>query len=105
MTTDAWSLEVARGPDAGRRYALGRGAVVLGNALGGEPGIDLSELERGSPRKMAARQARIEVADGSLSIRDLDSPGGSFVNRQRLLAGAARPLGEGDVIQLGGVQL
>ncbi|MDB5353239.1 MAG: hypothetical protein JWN86_4486 [Planctomycetota bacterium] len=102
---DAWSLEVVRGPDAGRSYALGSGAVVLGNALDGEPGIDLSDQERTAPRKMAARQARIDITNGSATLRDLDSPGGTFVNRQRVLPGEGRSLQAGDVIQLGGVQL
>src|SRR4051794_25077897 len=107
MTTDTasdtWALEIVRGPDAGRRYTLGAGAVVLGNALNGEPGIDLSDQERASPRRMAARQAKVEVTYGSVTLRDLDSPGGTFVNRQRVLPGEGRPLHVGDVIQLGGV--
>ena len=36
---------------------------------------------------------------------DLESPGGTFVNQQRLLSGQPRKLSPGDVIQLGGVQL
>src|SRR5690606_18719067 len=39
------------------------------------------------------------------TIRDLDSPGGTFVNRRRLLPGVSLPLSDGDLIQLGGVQL
>ena len=103
--TDAWSLEVVRGPDAGRRYALGSGTVILGNALDGEPGIDLSDQETTAPRKMAAKQARIDVANGFLTLRDLNSPGGTFINRQRVLPGEGRSLQVGDLIQLGGVQL
>ncbi len=100
-----WGLEVVRGRDVGHRYALSGMATVLGNALGGMPGIDLSGQEGTSPRRMAPRQAQIEANNGSLAIRDLDSPGGTFVNRQRILPGQARPLADGDVIQLGGVQL
>ena len=40
-----------------------------------------------------------------LTIRDLESPGGTFVNQQRLLSGQARRLQPGDVVQLGSVQL
>ncbi len=54
---------------------------------------------------MAARQSQLEISGGGVVIRDLDSPGGTFVNRQRVLSGQARTLSEGDVIQLGGVQL
>ena len=68
-------------------------------------GFDLADQESDSPRRMAGRHACITAAGDALSIRDLESPGGTFVNRQRLLAGQARPLQPGDLIQLGGVQL
>jgi FHA domain len=100
-----WSLEVIRGRVTGREYALKPGEIVLGNALNGAPGLDLVEQEGNSPRKMAARQAAVAASGADLTIRDLDSPGGTFVNQQRLLAGQARRLVGGDVIQLGSVQL
>jgi hypothetical protein len=103
--TSDWSLEVIRGRDVGRVYDVDGAEVLLGNDLGLEPGIDLADQEGNAPRRMAARQARIERTAQGLSLRDLDSPGGTFVNRQRVLSGQARPLQEGDVIQVGGVQL
>ena len=103
--SQAWSLEVVRGKDVGRRFALNGGPMILGNALGSDPGIDLSSQEGNAPRRMAARQAELDCSGASLVLRDLDSPGGTFVNRQRLLPGQARALQSGDVIQLGGVQL
>jgi len=102
---EPWSLEVVRGAGVGRRFALAGGTVVLGNALDGVPGIDLSPLEATSPRKMAGRQAQIHVVNGSLSLRDLGSPGGTFVDRRRVPPNSDLPLKVGDVIQLGGVQL
>jgi hypothetical protein len=54
---------------------------------------------------MAGRQAAVMSRGDALEIRDMESPGGTFVNRQRLLAGQARILQPGDLIQLGGVQL
>ena len=54
---------------------------------------------------MAARQAVITVTGQELGIRDHDSPGGTFVNQQRLLSGQSRRLQTGDVIQLGSVHL
>src|SRR6516162_7109519 len=100
-----WSLAVVRGRDVGRAYALAAGETILGNALDGQSGLDLSDQEGGSPRRMAARHAAITLTGQEPAIRDLDSPGGTFVNRQRLLAGQSRRLQAGDVIQLGGVQL
>jgi hypothetical protein len=100
-----WALEVVRGRDPGRRYPLDGVSFVLGNAPNGTPGIDLSDQEGSSPRKMAGRQVQLDLGVGGIVLRDLDSPGGTFVNLQRVLAGQARPLQAGDVIQLGGVQL
>ncbi len=82
-----------------------RGETVVGNALNGQAGLDLREQEGDSPRRMAARHAAFECSGQDLSIRDLESPGGTFVNQQRLLSGQPRKLSPGDVIQLGGVQL
>src|SRR5262245_60658290 len=100
-----WELEVVRGREVGRRHPLDQGEIVLGNALEGARGIDLACQEASSPRRMAGRQASLTVSGESLIIRDLESPGGTFVNRQRLLAGQARSLQPGDILQLGGVQL
>jgi hypothetical protein len=100
-----WSLEVVRGRDVGLVYDLRVAETILGNSLNGEQGLDLREQEGNSPRRMAARQASMVVTGQELAIRDLDSPGGTFVNRQRLLPGQSRRLQAGDVIQLGSVQL
>jgi hypothetical protein len=105
MGKASWGLEVVKGREVGRVFALGDGPTVLGNDLQGVAGLDLAAAEGASPRRMAARQAEIVGTDGGLSLRDLDSPGGSFVNRQRLLAGQTRRLEPGDLIQVGGVQL
>jgi hypothetical protein len=96
---------VVRGRALGHQYVLEPGETVVGNALNGAKGLDLADQEGTSPRKMAARQAALTSAAGELTIRDLDSPGGTFVNQQRLLAGQTRRLVPGDVIQLGGVQI
>ncbi len=57
----AWSLEVVRGRQAGRAYTLGPGETVVGNALNGQPGVDLKDQEGDSPRRMAGRHARARV--------------------------------------------
>jgi hypothetical protein len=100
-----WSLEVVRGRTIAHQFALGAGEIVVGNDLGGMHGLDLADQEGSSPRKMAARHAVIVSTNQDLTVRDLDSPGGTFVNQQRLLTGQSRRLVVGDVIQLGGVQL
>ena len=103
--SNCWSLEVVRGRVSGHRYVLEPGETVVGNALNGTKGVDLAEQEGNSPRKMAGRQAALTSTSQELTIRDLESPGGTFVNQQRLLAGQTRRLVPGDVIQLGSVQV
>jgi hypothetical protein len=100
----AWSLEVVRGRKMGASYSLGAGETTIGNALAGARGLDVSEQEGDTPRRMEGRHAVLNATGPELTIRDLDSPGGTFVNRQRLLAGQTRRLQPGDVIQLGSVQ-
>jgi len=105
MSDNGWSLEVVRGREVGRAYPVRPGEVVLGNALNGAAGLDLVLQEGDTNRRMAARQARLDCSARRLVLRDLASPGGTFVNRQRLPPGQSRALEPGDVIQLGGVQL
>jgi len=105
MNSKAWSLEIVRGRETGRVYALQAGETTLGNALNGSRGIDLAMHEGEGPRRMSARHAALDCSTNGLILRDLDSPGGTFVNRQRILSGQAKSLQAGDLIQLGGVQL
>src|SRR3954469_14347678 len=102
MSGNGWALEIVRGRESGRVYALGGGETMLGNALNGGPGLDLSAHEGDSPRRMAARQAQLELTPQGPTVRDLDSPGGTFVNRQRLLPGQDRLLQAGQLLQLCG---
>jgi FHA domain len=100
-----WSLEVVRGRVVGQHYALDSGETIVGNSIKGEHGLDLVDQEGSSPRKMAGRHAALTCNGQELTIRDLETPGGTFVNQQRLLAGQTRRLVPGDVIQLGSVQV
>ena len=100
-----WGLEVVRGVEPGRVFPIDGASSALGNRLNDAPGIDLGGQEGSSPRRMAARHALLEDSAAGLSLRDLASPGGTFVNRQRLLSDQSRVLQVGDVIQLGSVQL
>ena len=105
---DGWALEVVRGREPGRVFPLvgSLEEIVLGNAPADARGIDLASQEgENPPRRMAPRHASLAWSGAGIALRDLESPGGTFLNRQRILPGQARPLAEGDVIQLGGVQL
>jgi len=100
-----FAFEVVRGRSVGQRYAFPAEGFVVGNAPGGGPAINLEEQEGASPRRMAGRQIEVKARGGQVEVRDLDSPGGTFVNRRRLLPNTAATLGVGDLLQLGGVQL
>ena len=105
---DPWTLEVVRGRRVGQRYPVAAGAVILGSSTAGTIGervLSLADQEGSSPRKMAARHVALEVGPDGLSLTDLDTPGGTFVNNRRLLPGKAATLAAGDLIQLGAVQL
>jgi hypothetical protein len=99
---------VVRGREPGRVFALAGSPdeIVLGNAPADPRGINLAGQESDNAlRKMAPRHASLAWSVAGVALRDLESPGGTFVNRQRILPGQARALAEGDLIQLGGVQL
>ncbi|MDG3005560.1 FHA domain-containing protein [Paludisphaera mucosa] len=104
-TKTRWILEVSKGREPGRRYSLDHGETTIGNAPWSAAYLSLADQEGESPRRMATKQAALVLGDDRLSIRDLDSPGGTFVNRQRLFTNQERALAAGDVIQVGAVQL
>jgi hypothetical protein len=106
-----WSLEVIRGAEPGRRYALEGSRIVLG---GGEPpsgeepgtiGLTPPTGAAAAARPLAPRHAVLEHRHGTWVIRDLETETGTVVNRQRLVPGSARALAAGDLIDLGGVRL
>ena len=104
----AWTLEVVRGFRTGQRYPLLGDAVTLGNAAptgNSTAFLHLADQEGASPRKMAGQHAALSWSAGLWVVRDLETPGGTFVNQRRVLSGSAVPLAEGDLLQLGSVQL
>lgn len=104
-TKTRWILEVAKGREPGRRYSLDGGETTLGNGPWAPSFLSLADQETDGPRRMAPRQAALTLSGDGLSIRDLESPGGTFVNRQRLFTNQERALAPGDVVQVGAIQL
>src|SRR6516165_6364732 len=90
-------LRVSEGKDrdallaVGTELLIGREAPEEAGRLGNDPKI--------SRRHAAVRRA----ADGTLTIEDLGSANGTFVNGERI--GAPRELAVGDVIRLGGTAM
>jgi hypothetical protein len=98
-------LVVLRGQRINVEYPLYEGDNYLGRADEKAVDIDLEDQEP-SDRIWSSRQhALITLEGGLLTIEDLNSTNGTFVNRLRVHPGQKRPLQVNDVIQIGTVQL
>jgi pSer/pThr/pTyr-binding forkhead associated (FHA) protein len=85
-----WALTVESGPQAGLTYVLGPGNTVAGR--GGECAIFLADVT------VSREHARFSVDSGGLSVTDLASTNGTYVNGTRHEAGK---LTEGDELMIG----
>jgi pSer/pThr/pTyr-binding forkhead associated (FHA) protein len=86
----AWALTVETGPQKGLTYVLGPGNTVAGR--GGACGIFLADVT------VSREHARFSVDANGLSMTDLGSTNGTYVNGLRRDAGK---LSEGDEIMIG----
>lgn len=86
----AWALTVETGPQAGLTYVLGPGNTVAGR--GGECAIFLADVT------VSREHARFSVDASGLSVTDLASTNGTYVNGSRHEAGK---LSEGDELMIG----
>jgi pSer/pThr/pTyr-binding forkhead associated (FHA) protein len=91
------SLEVIEGPDAGKQIALDRPIVI-----GRDPSSDLV-LEDG---EVSGQHARLTPSpDGSVTLEDLDSANGTFVNHNELMGPAHLDPGDELLIGVSVIQL
>jgi hypothetical protein len=98
-------LVVLRGLRVSAEYRIYEGPNYIGRQDEKPVDIDLEEQEA-SDRVWASRQhAVVTLTNGLLTIEDLNSLNGTFVNRARVHPNQPRTLTEGDVIQIGTVQL
>ena len=86
---EAVRLRVLKGPDAGQRFSLA-GTIVLGR----DPDCDIVLRDE----QVSRRHLELAVDDGTVSIRDLGSANGTYVND--VLAGVT-VLRQGDRVQVG----
>ncbi|HZU38566.1 MAG TPA: FHA domain-containing protein [Gemmataceae bacterium] len=98
-------LVVMRGLKIGVEYPLYDGLNFVGRADEKPVDIDLEDQEPPDRIWSSRQHALISYEGGSLSIEDLNSSNGTFVNRQRIYPGQKRPLNVNDVIQIGTVQM
>jgi hypothetical protein len=98
-------LVVLRGQKRNAEYPLFEGSNFVGRADEKPVDVDLEDQEPPDRVWSSRQHACIHFEEGQLSIEDLNSSNGTFVNRARIYPGAKKPLNVNDVIQIGNVQL
>lgn len=86
----SWALTIEGGPQTGLTYVLGPGNTVAGRS--GEAEIFLADVT------VSREHARFSVDSRGLSVADLGSTNGTYVNGRRHEAGM---LNEGDELMIG----
>jgi len=98
-------LVVTRGLRPNWEYRIFEGRTILGRADEQPVDVDLQPLEPEDRIWSSRQHAAITCERGVLTIEDLNSTNGTYLNRTRVPPGEKRPLRAGDTIQIGEVQL
>ena len=100
-------LLVQRGLKVGEEYNIFPGDNYIGRADEKPVDVDLT-FQEPEDRVWCSRQHALMVYDdatGSLTIEDLNSSNGTFVNRERVYPGQPRQLYVGNTVQIGTVHM
>ncbi|MFQ3649601.1 MAG: FHA domain-containing protein [Gemmataceae bacterium] len=98
-------LQVLRGQKRNVEYPLYEGLNYIGRADEKPVDIDLEEQEPPDRIWCSRQHAVITFEGNSLTIEDLNSANGTYVNRTRVYPGQQKPLAVNDIVQIGNVQL
>ena len=98
-------LVVLRGMKIGAEYPLYEGRNVLGRFADKPVDIDLVSQESVEQIWCSRQHAVVLFEKGNVSIEDLNSLNGTWLNGARVHAGQSRPVKPGDVVQIGTVQM
>jgi hypothetical protein len=98
-------LRVLRGQRLGAEYPIYEGRNVIGRTGEQPADIDLADQEPPDRSWCSRQHACITFGDDGLTIEDLGSANGTFLNRNRIYPGQQVPLRVNDIIQIGNVQL
>ena len=98
-------LLVVRGERPDVQYKLYPGKNYIGRSDEKPVDVDLDDQEPEDKVWSSRQHAVITYENGALTIEDLQSLNGTFVNRVRVHPGQVRPLQSGDLIQIGTVHL
>ncbi len=96
-------LQVVHGAKPQLEYRLHEGENFIGRP--GDLAVDLDVSEQEGPDKVRAspQHAVITCADGALTIEDLGSADGTFINRTKINPKTKVPLNVKDTIHIGAV--
>ena len=98
-------LLVVRGQKMDVSYPLFPGKNYLGRTDDKPVDIDLEDQESADRIWTSRQHAVVTFENGKLTVEDLNSLNGTFVNRTRVHPGQVRELNENDVLQVGTVHL
>ncbi len=98
-------LLVLRGQKRNVEYPLYEGLNFIGRADEKPVDIDLEEQEPPDRIWTSRQHACISFESDQLTLEDLNSANGTYVNRTRVYPGQKRTLAVNDIIQIGNVQL
>ena len=98
-------LVVIRGQKINAEYPIYEGLNFIGRADEKPVDIDLEDQEPPDRIWSSRQHAFITFENGALTVEDLNSSNGTFVNRARIYPGQKCPLNVGDVVQIGTVQM
>jgi hypothetical protein len=98
-------LVVMRGQKINQEFPIYEGQNFIGRADEKPVDIDLEDQEPPEKVWTSRQHAMIVFEAGTLSIEDLNSANGTYVNRARIYPGQPRVLNVNDTIQIGTVHL
>ena len=98
-------LVVIRGQRIKQEFPVYEGHNFIGRADEKPVDIDLEDQEPPDRIWCSRQHALITFEEGALTIEDLNSANGTFVNRARVYPGQKQGLKANDVIQIGTVQM
>ncbi len=98
-------LVVLRGQKRNVEYPIFEGLNFIGRADDKPVDIDLEDQEPPDRVWCSRQHACIDFEGGQISIEDLNSANGTFLNRGKLYPGQKKQLSVNDVIQIGNVQM
>jgi FHA domain len=98
-------LVVLRGQKINAEFPIYEGLNFIGRADEKPVDIDLEDQEPPDRIWCSRQHALINLEGGIVTIEDLNSANGTYVNRGRIYPGQKRSLNVGDVIQIGTVQM